>query len=112
MNSSLRLITLLIALLIAGKEAIALGHAISSLDSVSWSDQGGDFSEPWLLEYEGEEETDKQDDHPEYSSSSPLFKQHYSSYPSAFLIASLCKSSPEYVSIHPEFYIYVLNLRL
>jgi hypothetical protein len=112
MNFILRVITFIVALLVAGKEVISLGHVLGFSEESSWSAQPSVAGDPWLLENEAEEEADdKDEDVFGFGHSSDLLFSNIRK--SNYLAGSIgCRSKFEFLARHTEFYIYVLNLRL
>lgn len=112
MKLSFRVVTFLIALLVAGKEVVAFGLALSPSKDVSWSAREAFSNDHWVLENEIEEETDdrNKDDFDAHDFSvSPVsyFRQIH------HLLGSCLFINRFYFLVrHTEFYIYVLNLRL
>jgi hypothetical protein len=102
----------LIALLIAGKEVIAFGNALSQSNTICWTYDHGAAGENWLLECEIEEEADENDENSGVTSSSSFV-----SHGKLFFFFADCDvrvdlSKFEFLTRFTEFYIYVLNLRL
>jgi hypothetical protein len=112
MKLSLRIISFTIAMLIAGREALAFGSALSATFDLSWSEEGNPMNDTWLLECEGAEECDDQED--EFNGDSPSHlqgcKQHSWHHTDFYLISGISKF--DYLIRSSELYIYVLNLRL
>ena len=112
MNNSLRIITLLIALLIAGKEVLALGSALGISDDVCWTHQETASIGKWLLENEAEEESDeKAADNLGFAETSVL-DSTIVSFLQGILNSAISLREFDFLIRYPEFYIYVLNLRL
>jgi hypothetical protein len=112
MKLVLRIISFTIAMLIAGREALAFGSALSATFDLSWSEEGNPINDSWLLECEGAEECDDQED--EFNDDSPSHFEscrHDSRYSEYFCLIS-GTSKFDFLLRSSEFYIYVLNLRL
>ena len=112
MKLSLRIISFTIAMLIAGREALAFGSALSATFDLSWSEEGNPMNDTWLLECEGAEECDDQEDESNDDAPSHLEScKHDSQHGEDFCLIS-DTSKFDYLIRSSEFYIYVLNLRL
>jgi hypothetical protein len=110
MKPSFRILTLILALLIAGREVLASGNFIRLSERASVSQMGDTSRDYWMLENETEEEIDGND---EYSHSlSKSFCDLKSLYHLVLDLSNFRASGYRYPGITIEFYIYVLNLRL
>lgn len=112
MKLSLRIISFTIAMLIAGREALAFGSALSATFDLSWSEEGNPMNDAWLLECEGAEECDDQEDEFNDDSPSHLESCKHDSRHSEYSCLISGSSKFDYLLRSSEFYIYVLNLRL
>ena len=112
MKPTLRIVSFIIAMLIAGRETMAFGSALSAKFDACWSEEGNPINDNWLLECEGAEECDDQEDECNEETAAKLncfgqTKRHLLN----FSLTS-CTSKFDFLIRVPEFYIYVLNLRL
>lgn len=112
MNNSLRITTILIALLIAGKEILALGSALGVSDDVCRSHCETAANEQWVLENEAEEEAEERVNLVLGISETSIFNSNLIAFLNAGLNSSTSLSEFKFLVRYPEFYIYVLNLRL
>jgi|GEM_PF-3496804 len=112
MKLVLRIISFTIAMLIAGREALAFGSALSATFDLSWSEEGNPMNDNWLLECEGAEECDDQEDELNDDSHSRFDGCKHDSYHGEGLRLISDTSKFDFLIRSSEFYIYVLNLRL
>jgi hypothetical protein len=111
MKPSFRILTLILALLIAGREVLASGNFIRLSERASVSQMGDTSRDYWMLENEAEEEIDGNDEYSHSLSKSfcDLIKSLYHLVIDSSNFRAL---GYRYPGITIEFYIYVLNLRL
>jgi hypothetical protein len=108
MNGALRICCFVIAFLIAGKAVVSFNDAFLTKGSGFVSENGMNESNHWLMECEGEEESDNSPDNHEERSWNQIAnctQSLNSGLPSRW-------SQSRKLSHDSQFYLYLLNLRL